>query len=123
MSAGDCDESPARYRAPQSFCPSRDWDSERARAGELGMILGHRRCNDQLAGSGDMIRAVTLEDPDAKALEIFGSTWIHIASAYDYATTRQQLGERAHPRARYPNEVNRAGIGRAQARVCSRATS
>ena len=56
----------------------------------------------------DVIRIVSRRDVDAERLEIAGRAGIRVAPGHGDAAPSEQLGERAHSRARDADEVNGA---------------
>jgi len=74
------------------------------------MILAHRRCDNQLTRSLDVVCAVAFDNVDAQRFEIAGRSGIRVAAGHDDSATGEQLGERPHSRPRYPDEMNRPRI-------------
>jgi hypothetical protein len=111
VSAGDPNDASARNCASERLGSSRYWDSQLTRTRELGMIPRHRGCNDQLARSIHVVRAMSLDDTDSERRQIFSRARIGIASRNTNAAPSEELGERAHSSAGDPDEMNRALVG------------
>ena len=111
MRAGDSDNSSARNGQSKRLCSSGDRNSELTRASELGMSPGHRRRDDQLARTLDVVGAMSLGDADSERLQIVRRARIGVAARHRNSTPSEQLGERAHSGAGDPDEMNRALVG------------
>jgi hypothetical protein len=106
--AGDPDDASACNGASERFGSLCNRNSELTRARKLGMIPGHRRCNDQLAHTFRVLGAMSLDDTDSEDRQIFRRARIGVAPRNSDTAPREELGERAHSGAGDPDEMNRA---------------
>jgi hypothetical protein len=111
VSAGDPNDASARDCASERLCSSRYWDSQLTRMRELWMIPRHCGCDDQLARTIDVVRAMSPDDTDSERRQIFSRAWVGIASRNSDPASSDQLGERAHSSAGDSDEMNRALVG------------
>jgi len=111
VSARDPNDASARNCASERLGSSRYWDSQLARTRELGMIPWHCGCNDQLARTIDVVRAMSLYNTDSERRQIFSRARVGIAPRNSNTASSDQLGERAHSSAGDPDEMNRALVG------------
>ena len=84
---------------------------ELARALELGMILRHRRRDDERARAVDVRRVVAGVDADAERARSARARGFASQPVTRDAAPREQLGERAHPGAGDADEVDGPGVG------------
>jgi len=70
----------ARNCASERLGSSRYWDSQLTRMRKLGMIPRYCGCNDQLARTIDVVRAMSLDDTDSERRQIFSGARVGIAS-------------------------------------------
>lgn len=75
------------------------------------MILRHRRGDYDLAGSGEMVRAMAAHHLNSERFQIARGAGIGVATRNRDASPREQLGERTHPCAGDPHEMDRATVG------------
>src|SRR6185437_7326333 len=93
--------------AMQMVCPI---STALARAGELGMVAGHRGGGDHGLGTSHVSGIVARCDGNSEPLEVASAVGIRIAAGDDDSSSSQQLGERAHPCAGDADKVDWAGI-------------
>jgi len=78
---------------------------------ELGVIPRHRRCNDQLACTINVVWAMSLDDTDSERRQIFSRARVGVAPRNGNTATSEELSERAHSGTGDPDEMNRVLVG------------
>ena len=108
----DADQRRARRRLAERLGAPDDGKAELACAHELGMVLRHRRGDDERAAAVDVRRRVTGHDRDAPRGEVRRVLRVLVAAGDAEAAESEELGEGTHPRAGDADEMDRAACRR-----------
>src|SRR5678815_592979 len=106
MSARYANKPADRDRASECFGAPRHSNSKITRSLELGMVAPHRRRNDYLRSTFNVIGVVSVHDMNAEALEVLRCSRCGVTAGNRNSAANEQLGQRAHSRAGNAHEMH-----------------